>query len=157
MTFALIHYLVEVYRGTEPLPLREFVLYPAFFPTVVSGPIKRYPQFAEDVLASARPLDWNGVAYGLGRIVVGLAKKLIIADTLANLTAPLQHPSRAVHPFMLLVAVYAFTFQIYFDFAGYSDMAIGTARLFGFASSRTSTGPTSAETSPTSGRTGTSR
>lgn len=131
VTFALIHYLVEVYRGTESLPLREFVLYPAFFPTVVSGPIKRYPQFAKDVLATARRLDWNDVAYGLGRILIGLAKKLVIADTLANLTSPLQHPTTG-HPFMLFVAVYAFTFQIYFDFAGYSDMAIGTARLFGY-------------------------
>ncbi len=132
VTFALIHYLVEVFRGTPALSLRDIVLYPAFFPTIVAGPIKRYPRFAEDLHSVARPLDWNSVSYGLGRIVVGLAKKLIIADTVANLVGPLYRPERAA-PFMVLVAVYAYAFQIYFDFAGYSDMAIGTARLFGFS------------------------
>jgi alginate O-acetyltransferase complex protein AlgI len=131
VTFALIHYLVEVYRGTPPLPLGEFLLYPAFFPTIVAGPIKRYPQFAEDIASVARPLDWNEVSYGIGRIIIGLAKKLIIADTVANLVGPLLNPARSA-PFMVLVAIYAYAIQIYFDFAGYSDIAIGSARLFGF-------------------------
>jgi alginate O-acetyltransferase complex protein AlgI len=132
MTFALIHYLVEVYRGAPPLGLRDFALYPAFFPTVISGPIKRYPQFAEDVREIGGRIAWGDVSYGMSRILVGLVKKLVLADTLANLTGPLAHPRQGT-AFMLAVAVYAYTFQIYFDFAGYSDMAIGISRLFGFS------------------------
>jgi len=132
ITFGLIHYLVEIYRGTPALSPRDFTLYPAFFPTVTAGPIKRYPQFAKDMGAMGGRIVWSDVSYGMSRILVGLVKKLVIADTLANLTGPLNHPRQAA-PFMLLVAVYAYTFQIYFDFAGYSDIAIGIARLFGFS------------------------
>jgi alginate O-acetyltransferase complex protein AlgI len=82
-------------------------------------------------VAAAR-FDAAGVSEGLGRIVVGLAKKMLVADTVAPLCAPVfAQPARYSTP-MLWAAVYGYALQIYFDFAGYSDIAIGSARLFGY-------------------------
>lgn len=132
VTFGLVHYLVERSRGNvRRLSLTDFALFVAFFPTIVAGPIKRVDTFAEDLAERRRMPDAGEVAYALARITVGLAKKLVVADTLAALVPPLREAA-GQHPFTLLVAIYAYSFQIYFDFAGYSDIAIGVARLFGF-------------------------
>ncbi len=132
VTFGLVHYLVERSRGTvRQLPLPDFALFVAFFPTIVAGPIKRVDAFAEDLRERPVTPDMAELAYALARITVGLAKKLVVADTISALVPPLREAAHQ-HPFTLLVAVYAYALQIYFDFAGYSDMAIGIARLFGF-------------------------
>ncbi|MHB1450943.1 MAG: MBOAT family O-acyltransferase [Coriobacteriia bacterium] len=134
VSFALIHFLVETYRGAAVPDVARFSLYTFFFPTVTLGPIKRYPDF----IADAQAVEKQGAALpgssdvggGLWRILRGLVRKFVIADTVAMLVPYMTEPggSRA----MALVGVIAFSLQIYFDFAGYSDIAIGIARLFGF-------------------------
>jgi len=132
VAFCAIHYLVETYRGTTPPgSLLETAVYLAFFPTVTAGPIKRWPEFARDLREGPARPDLDDLAYGGWRIVAGLAKKLVVADTLAILAVPLLAPA-GKNPLVLLVGMYAYTMRIYFDFAGYSDIAIGVARLFGF-------------------------
>jgi len=132
VTFGLVHYLIERSRGSvKQLRFVDFALFVAFFPTIISGPIKRVDAFAKDLADRARTPAAAEVAYALVRITVGLAKKLVIADSLSALVPPLRDAAHQ-HPFALLVATYAYAFQIYFDFAGYSDIAIGISRLFGF-------------------------
>lgn len=132
ISFGLIHYLVSVYRGEADAagPL-ELAAYASFFPTVTSGPIKRFPSFLRELREGGGPVGGDDVAYAAARIVVGLAKKIVLADTLYTMTAPLRHHP-AAPAVQLLVAIYAYTLYIYLDFSGYSDMAIGISRLFGF-------------------------
>lgn len=132
VAFALIHYLVSVYRGdAEPGGLVETAAYLSFFPTVTMGPIKRYPEFLRALRTGGDPTGPDDVAYAAARVIAGLAKKVVLADTLFVLTAPL-HAHGTGSAARILLAVYAYAFYIYFDFSGYSDMAIGIARLFGF-------------------------
>lgn len=132
ITFGIIHYFVAVYRGAAPEGLRDFFLYVSFFPTVTLGPIKLYETFDSDLNAQRRP-SGDDVAYAVWRITAGLAKKLVLAETLTPFVQPLYsaRPS-LVAPGLLALAIYAFGLRLYFDFAGYSDIAIGVARLFGF-------------------------
>jgi alginate O-acetyltransferase complex protein AlgI len=131
-TFEFVHYLIEVRRGSfGPASLRDFLLFIFFFPTLVCGPIKRFGPFHAQEKAVPR-LDPAHAHDGLARIVVGLAKKTLGADLLAPYAAPvLLQPD--VHGWgTLWLATYAYAFQIYLDFAGYSDIAIGSARLLGY-------------------------
>ncbi|MHB1018485.1 MAG: MBOAT family O-acyltransferase [Coriobacteriia bacterium] len=134
VSFALIHFLVETYRGSAVPDVVRFSLYTFFFPTVTLGPIKRYPEFiadTESVAGAGEALPGRSdVGEGLWGILRGLVRKFVIADTVAVLVPYMTEPggSRA----MALVGIAAFSLRIYFDFAGYSDIAIGTARLFGF-------------------------
>lgn len=132
IVFGLIHYLVEMWKGDAPKPSAlEFLTYVFFFPTITSGPIKRYPAFIEDLRRPRGPVDWADVRYGVMRIVFGLVKKVVLADTVAGLTGQLM--SGTITPISgLVLAIYAFTFQIWLDFSGYSDIAIGISRILGF-------------------------
>ena len=131
-TFEFIHYAVDRYRGKSPAgTVREYLAFILFFPTMVAGPIKRYPDFLPKLRNPGAdwPLDWR---VGVTRILAGLAKKLVVADFLTAFTDNLHRDTiavadRRVLPFWLL----AYGFKIYFDFSGYSDIAIGSARLFG--------------------------
>ena len=133
-TFQSISYLVDVYRGRmkairKPL---DYALYLAFFPQLLAGPIVRAGLFFGE-LFSWRPPSAEDVTYGLARAGFGLVKKMAIADQFAAVAnayfaAPAAHPGAAA----AWSAVFAFGMQIYFDFSGYSDIAIGCARLFGF-------------------------
>jgi alginate O-acetyltransferase complex protein AlgI len=130
-TFEYVHYLIERGRGTiARAKITDFFLFILFFPTLICGPIKRFASFqsqTDDAHVTA-----DAVTEGLGRIVVGLAKKIIIADTIARAIAPIwAHPDK-VGPGMLWLGIYGYAFQIYCDFAGYSDIAIGSARLLGY-------------------------
>jgi alginate O-acetyltransferase complex protein AlgI len=132
-TFEFVHYLIEIHRGTFAAagPL-EFALFIFFFPTLVCGPIKRFGAFRpqEHARQRADPVDMSAA---LGRIVVGLAKKTLIADQVAaHATAVFANPA-AFDRAGLWLGVYAYAAQIYFDFSGYSDIAIGSARLFGYS------------------------
>jgi alginate O-acetyltransferase complex protein AlgI len=131
ITFMLIHYLVEMYRNEAPAPtFTQFALYASFFPTVTNGPIKRYPEFQRDIEAGPR-VKPDEMAYGVGRIIVGLFKKFVIADAMNPLYLPLFTPH--LHDWrVLLVGMYAYAFKIFFDFAGYSDIAIGSSKMLGF-------------------------
>lgn len=131
VTFGLIHFLIEMRKGDAPMPGPvEFAAYVSFFPTVVSGPIKRYPEFVADARSARMRPGASDVAYGVWRIILGVFRKFVVADTIGVLAAPLLEVQTATP--LIVVAVYAYAFKIYFDFAGYSDIAIGTARLFGF-------------------------
>lgn len=132
-TFHAISYVVDVYRRTSEArrnPL-EVVLYFMFFPQLIAGPIIRYKDIAAQL--SRRVVTVDGFAYGVRRFVVGLGKKVLIANTLG---ACVDHvfataPADVSRP-LVWFALAAYTLQIYFDFSGYSDMAIGMARMFGF-------------------------
>jgi len=133
-TFEFIHYAVDRYHGrTEAGSFAEYLAFILFFPTLVAGPIKRYQQFLAVVRQPSPdwPADWHR---GVTRILVGLAKKFVVADLMTAFTghlnaADIVQADRWVLPVWLL----AYGVQIYFDFSAYSDIAIGSARLFGLA------------------------
>jgi alginate O-acetyltransferase complex protein AlgI len=133
-TFEFIHYAVDRYRGTAPPGrFRDYLAFILFFPTMVAGPIKRYQDFLPNLLDPSRELatDWNR---GITRILTGLTKKFVVADTLTAFTNHLNHADIAqAHRWILPVWILAYGLHIYFDFSGYSDIAIGSARLFGIA------------------------
>ena len=134
-TFQALSYSIDVYRG-RIAPTKDpiaFFAYVAFFPQLVAGPIERatnlLPQFEQ-----ARTFDYHAAVDGSRRILWGLFKKMMVADNCAiyvdqvwNQMADGAHPSGST----LVVAAILFAFQIYGDFSGYSDIAIGTAKLFG--------------------------
>ncbi|HEY1170534.1 MAG TPA: MBOAT family O-acyltransferase [Verrucomicrobiae bacterium] len=131
-TFEFIHYAVDRYRGTAVAGrLRDYMAFILYFPTMVAGPIKRYQSFAAGLKNPATDwgLDWNR---GVTRILAGLVKKFAIADLLTAFTDHLNvHDIALAERWILPVWLLAFGFKIYFDFSAYSDIAIGSARLFG--------------------------
>lgn len=132
--FEFIHYLYEVKRGGEPIrhPLR-FVLFSIFFPSLVAGPIKRYGPFLAAVDEGTKTVRAENVAIGLQRIAIGFAKKVIVAD---NLTFFIAHYHGQFATLSLVdkwVYLAALALRILMDFSGYSDIAIGFARLLGIA------------------------
>jgi len=131
-TFEFVHVLVDVYIGkVRSLRLRDFALFALFFPTMVAGPIKRYQNFVPqiDVVRRFESLNFAAGAY---RVTIGLAKKVVIADSMTPLTVPLTTPGPLYGPADTWIAVLAYTMKIYFDFSGYSDIAIGVAQLLGY-------------------------
>ncbi len=130
--FEFIHYTVDVYRGSEPVKsFPSFALFASFFPTQIAGPIKRYQDFVPQFLNPAK-FSIDHFDKGVPLILLGLFKKVLIAD---NLTFFVQggfaHPEQ-FSGLDLWVFAYAFAFQIYFDFSGYTDIARGSANLFGY-------------------------
>jgi alginate O-acetyltransferase complex protein AlgI len=134
-TFEFVHVLVDVYKGKiARVGLRDFWLFALFFPTMIAGPIKRYQNFVPQIdgVMARRRLDPVLFATGIFRIVLGLAKKSIIADSMNPLVAPLLAPGPIYTHADYWVGALAYTVKIYFDFSGYSDIAIGCALLLGF-------------------------
>jgi len=130
--FEFIHYAFEVYRG-KPLvkSFPEFALFASFFPTQIAGPIKRYQDFIPQLSIPAK-FKWDYLDEGMQLILLGLSKKVLIADNLsAVVQAGFSHPEHFSAIDMWLIT-YAFAFQIFFDFAGYTDIARGSAMLFGY-------------------------
>lgn len=131
-TFQAIAYLIDVSRQqTKPAanPL-DLALYLSFFPVILAGPILRYPQLAEEL--RSRHSSIPDLAEGSRRFILGLAKKVLLANPLALLTNQIfALPGHELSPSLVWLAALCYTLQIYFDFSGYSDMAIGVARLFG--------------------------
>lgn len=130
--FEFIHYAVEVYRG-KPLVKKffDFALFASFFPTQIAGPIKRYQDFIPQLDIPAK-FKWEYVDEGMQLILMGLCKKVILADNLTTVVqAGFAHPEKFGSLDMWLIT-YAFAFQIFFDFAGYTDIARGSALLFGY-------------------------
>lgn len=130
--FEFVHYLFEVRRGGEPIrsPLR-FLIFSIFFPSLVAGPIKRYPQFLASLEIGSRKFSADNLASGLRRIGIGYFKKVVIAD---NLTFFIDHNHSEFEAFGLAgrwLFVAAIAMRILMDFSGYSDIAIGFARLLG--------------------------
>ncbi|HOF11049.1 MAG TPA: MBOAT family protein [Opitutaceae bacterium] len=132
-TFQKISYLVDVYRGTAK-PARsftDFLLFVALFPQLIAGPIIRYHDVAEQIRERAHTAD--KFLSGLWRFTLGLGKKVLIANQLGAVADLLFKQEIATLPMPYAwTAILCYTFQIYFDFAGYSDMAIGLGRMMGF-------------------------
>jgi len=129
LSFELLHVIIERRRGRIPsVPLIDLLAYALFVPCRIAGPIRRFPDFTAAVArAQASP---ENVYAGLLRILIGLAKKLVIADTLALTGAELAlgPVSGRTHAWTIVLA---YAFRIYFDFSAYSDLAIGFSRLLG--------------------------
>ena len=130
-TFQCLSYTIDVYRGNVP-PQKNpisFGAYVALFPQLIAGPIVRYVDVAREL--ENRSHSWEDFSLGLRRFLVGLGKKVILADNFALLIKLFRESGEPSLLFYWMYAV-AFTLNIYFDFSGYSDMAIGLGRIFGF-------------------------
>ena len=131
--FQTISYLADIYKGTIKAErnLLNYSLYIFFFPQLVQGPIMRYKDLGTQILSRNHSL--NRFAYGVQRFSYGLAKKIIIADTL-GLTANKiwAVPVLDLYTSEAWLGIILFTMQIYFDFSGYTDMAVGIGSMFGF-------------------------
>lgn len=132
-TFSAVSYLIDIYRKDaqfERNPLNA-ALYISFFPKLLAGPIVQYRQIKDQI--KSRILSTDKLAYGIRRFIIGLGKKVLIANTLGGVADQIF----AIPPDQLSTAVswlgiICYTLQIYFDFSGYSDMAIGIAKMAGF-------------------------
>jgi alginate O-acetyltransferase complex protein AlgI len=132
-TFQALSYLIDVHRGDAQVqrnPL-NVALYIAMFPQLVAGPIVRYHDVARQIAERVR--SRADFAYGVRRFVVGLGKKVLIANVLGRFADRVFELETAdLSPAVAWLGATAYGFQIYFDFSGYSDMAIGLGRMFGF-------------------------
>jgi alginate O-acetyltransferase complex protein AlgI len=132
VTFQMISYLVDVWRGNTPAEKNFLRLgtYLLFFPKLVSGPLLRYKPFAEQ-LDGPKP-STDDIVGGLRRLLAGFIKRILIANQLAPLAnAVFNLATPNVKPLFAWLALLAFTLQIYFDFSGYTDMAIGLGLMIG--------------------------
>jgi len=148
-TFKTISYLLEIKKG-KIKPVTDWVVffsYISFFPTVISGPIDR-PKTLIPQLEKQRVFDYSQASDGMRQILWGLFKKIVIADNCAAITAPAFAHYDTLPASSLLFAVFLFTIQLYADFSGYSDMAIGLARLLGFKITRNFNFPFFAQSIP---------
>ncbi|MEL6625645.1 MAG: MBOAT family O-acyltransferase [Bacteroidota bacterium] len=132
-TFQTLSYTLDIYKG-KLQPTRDFIAfagYVSFFPQLVAGPIERAAQLLPQ-FEHTRVFDYAQATDGLKQILWGLFKKVVIADNCATFADLFFDPQTPYGGSALLLGAFFFTFQIYGDFSGYSDIAIGTARLFGF-------------------------
>ena len=135
-TFTQIAFLVDAAKGdAAEYDFKRYVLFVTFFPHLIAGPIIHHkemmPQFAR---LAPRGETLENVSVGLVLLAIGLAKKLLIADPLGSFASPIflrAETNEDIHFFIAWAGVFAYSFQIYFDFSAYSDMAIGLARMFG--------------------------
>ncbi len=131
VAFRLIHTLRDRQTGKLPaLSLREYVTYLIFFPAYTAGPIDRAERFVKDYRALPT-LDAPRAVEGASRIAIGIFKKFVVADSIARFTLSATLANQAQTGAGLWLLLYAYAFRIYFDFSGYSDIAIGLGRLFG--------------------------
>ena len=131
-TFQVVSYVIDVYRGDVPAQrnIVDFAAYLTMFPQLIAGPIVRYRDIAPQLRGRAHRLET--AASGVRRFLLGLGKKVLLANQLGLLVSKFKAaPVTGVVDWWVYAA--AFTLQIYFDFSGYSDMAIGLGRLFGFS------------------------
>ena len=130
-TFKAMSYLIDVYRGGGTGGFLDVLLYISFFPQVTSGPITRFGQFGPQLLE--RSADPERTARGLRRFIIGLGKKLLIAGLTAEIADSAFALSGEAGAALAWLGAAAYTIQLYFDFSGYSDMAIGLGAMFGLA------------------------
>ena len=132
-TFQALSYVIDVYRGQTDVQKNFFkvLLYISFFPQLIAGPIVKYKDIENEI--NHRTVTTDETAAGLRRFIVGLGKKVLIANAMA-VTADAVFNAGAANVNILgaWLGAIAYTMQIYFDFSGYSDMAIGMGRMFGF-------------------------
>ena len=128
-----VHFVYESYRGgIKRRGLLEFIAYVVYFPTIIAGPIERFPRFVEQIGVD---FDRECLTRGAERILVGTFKKFVVADLLITSMLPPDELTRSgFHGVPWSVTIFACSMKflyVYFDFSGYTDMAIGTSRLFG--------------------------
>ena len=132
-TFQTMSYIIDVYRG-KVLPQRDFIAFAAYvtlFPQLIAGPIVRYADVAEMLVGRKTNLDQ--IAEGVRRFIVGFGKKVLLANQVYVIWNEITlMPVSEISTATAWLGAVAFTFQIYFDFSGYSDMAIGLGKIFGF-------------------------
>jgi alginate O-acetyltransferase complex protein AlgI len=132
-TFHGLSYVIDVYRKKTEVQKNPFTLalYITFFPQLIAGPIVRYHDIAEQLENRKESIDL--FVSGIKRFIIGLAKKVLIANQVAKVAELVfQTPTAELAPDLSWIGLIAVSIQIYFDFSGYSDMAIGLARMFGF-------------------------
>ena len=132
-TFQSMSYTIDVYRKNleAKKSFIDFALYVAFFPQLVAGPIVRATTFFRD-LENRLPVLNEDIQIAITRILIGFSRKIVFADNLGKVTDYTFNFYQTMNPLEIWTGVIAFGWQIYFDFAGYTDIAIGVARLFGF-------------------------
>jgi alginate O-acetyltransferase complex protein AlgI len=132
-TFQEMSYVIDVYRrNVKPAKsLADFALFVSFFPQLVAGPIERSRHLLGQI-EQPRRLNWDVCCEGATLIVIGLFKKIAVADVLAGFAEQMFSDPTSCSPGALLFGLYCFSFQIYADFSGYTDIARGIARLLGF-------------------------
>ena len=139
-TFKILSYMIDVYRGAPPAhSFFDFACYVSFFPQILSGPIQRYgtidaksqqvPTFAEQLVCRTHSLD--KFSYGAALFILGFAKKILLANIVARV-ADAVFAAEAPGSLDVWFGAAAYTFQLYFDFSAYSEMAIGLGLMFGF-------------------------
>jgi alginate O-acetyltransferase complex protein AlgI len=148
-TFRVLSYVIDVYRGNPPArSFLDFACYVAFFPQLLSGPIQRYgtidaksettPTFADQLAAPTRSL--SKFSYGAALFILGFSKKVLLADTMGQ-AADAVFAAEAPGTLDVWFGAAAYTFQLYFDFSAYSEMAIGLGSMLGFACPRNFNAP----------------
>ena len=132
-TFQTMSYTIDVYRGDAKMQknIISFGAYVSLFPQLIAGPVVRYNTIAKEL--DSRSVSFEDFACGIRRFIRGLAKKVLLANSVGALfdAVKVMGPSD-ISVLSAWLGIIAFTFQIYFDFSGYSDMAIGLGRMFGF-------------------------
>ena len=130
-TFQILSYTIDLYRGKYEVQKNfiDFFTYVALFPQLIAGPIVRYSDV--DIELKSRKHSFENFAYGVNRFIIGLSKKILIADVLAEFCDIAKTSTNGSVLFMWAYVI-AYAIHIYFDFSGYSDMAIGLGRIFGF-------------------------
>lgn len=131
-TFQVVSYMVDIYRNTVPVEnsLVSFSTYMTFFPQLIAGPIVRYDELRTQL--SGRQETWHKIADGFCLLMIGLGKKMLLANPMGELWEGMRALTGNIGILGAWAGAAAFTLQIYFDFSGYSDMARGLGRMFGF-------------------------
>lgn len=132
-TFQAISYIIDLYRGkyAPQKDLIKLALYISFFPQLIAGPIVRYIDIEKQL--SVRIITYEKTALGIRRFIIGLSKKVLISNILGqSVDNVMNHPVKELSTILCWITAIMYLMQIYFDFSGYSDMAIGLGKLFGF-------------------------
>lgn len=132
-TFQSLSYIIDVYRGSGAVStsFSNVALYISLFPQLIAGPIVRYNDIAGQIVS--RSINIEQFSSGAKRFIIGLVKKVLIANTVARIADDIFEIAPSEHTFAVAwLGAIAYTLQIYFDFSGYSDMAIGLGKMFGF-------------------------
>lgn len=131
-TFQAMSYVIDVYRGQckAQKNLFNIILYISFFPQLIAGPIIKYHDMEQEIRERKQTIE--DVEYGIRRFIIGLSKKVIISNALAQVVDSLMLDVANMSLLGAWIMAIGYTLQIYYDFSGYSDMAIGIGRMFGF-------------------------
>jgi len=132
IVFKHISYITDIKWGlVSPGRFDEFLLYSSLFTIFVAGPIERFERFKPQVEQKRIPFVWSDAEFGIRRIVFGMFRKLVIADWIGHYINPVWQNMDQYTAWIKILALFGYSIQIYMDFAGYSDIAIGSSRLFG--------------------------